>query len=204
MRVSDIIVSIPKERVAVSVEALPGNTSTPPELMPSDTRWLSGVELVAHEERATLRSWLLTPGLLTQRIRAAAGTDFSMSVLREQTTASGHEREIDMRCAGVVWLFAHTSIPAATLSAQPWLGQIGNVALGEALAAHGGCTRADFQYARCSANHWLVHRALQHASLAPQSLWVRRSVITVTGFAFSLYEVFLPAIGERPFMGRLP
>lgn len=132
----------------MSVEALPGNTHTPPELMPSDTRWLSGVELVTHEERAALRSWLLTPGLLTQRIRAAAGTDFSMSVLREQTTASGHEREIDMRCAGVVWLFAHTSIPAPTLSAQ--------------------------------------------------SLWVRRSVITVTGFAFSLYEVFLPAIGERP------
>jgi chorismate-pyruvate lyase len=182
----------------VSVEALPGNAPAPRELMPSDTRWLSGIELVAHEERASLRSWLLTPGLLTQRIRAAAGTDFSMSVLREQTTASGHEREIDMRCAGVVWLFAHTSIPAPTLSAQPWLGQIGNTALGEALAAHGGCTRADFQYVRLGADHWLVHRALQHASLAPQSLWVRRSVITVTGSAFSLYEVFLPAIGERP------
>jgi hypothetical protein len=38
----------------------------------------------------------------------------------------------------------------------------------------------------------------------PQSLWVRRSVITVTGFAFSLYEVFLPAIGERPFPRGLP
>ncbi len=188
----------------MSVEALPGNVPTPPELMPSNTGWLSGLELVAHEERSSLRSWLLTPGLLTQRIRAAAGEDFSMSVLREQTTASGHEREIDMRCAGAVWLFAHTRIPAPTLSAQPWLGQIGNAALGEALAAHGDSKRSDFQYARCSADHWLVHRALQHASLTPQSLWVRRSVITVTGFAFSLYEVFLPAIGERPFPRGLP
>ena len=77
----------------MSVEALPGNAPTPPELMPSNTGWLSGLELVAHEERV---------------------------------------------------------------------------------------------------------------SLTPQSLWVRRSVITVTGFAFSLYEVFLPAIGERPFPRGLP
>ena len=93
MRSSDIILALAKELVAVSVEALPGNVPTSPELMPSNTGWLSGLELVAHEERA---------------------------------------------------------------------------------------------------------------SLTPQSLWVRRSVITVTGFAFSLYEVFLPAIGERPFPRGLP
>ncbi len=182
----------------MSVEVLPENAPTSPEPMPPNTHWLSGIELGSHEARAPLRSWLLTPGLLTQRIRAAAGTDFSMSVLRAQTTPSGHEREIDMRCAGVVWLFAHTRIPAPTLAAQPWLGQIGSTALGEALAAHGGSTRSAFQYAHLGPDHWLVDRALQHASLTPQSLWVRRSVITVSGLAFFLYEVFLPAIGEHP------
>ena len=38
----------------MSVEALPGNVPTSPELMPSNTGWLSGLELVAHEERVSL------------------------------------------------------------------------------------------------------------------------------------------------------
>ena len=43
---------------------------------------------------------------------------------------------------------------------------------------------------------WLVDRALTHAQLAPQALWVRRSDFMVAAAAFALYEIFLPAMGQ--------
>ncbi|MFM7626651.1 MAG: hypothetical protein ACKO7G_09325, partial [Gammaproteobacteria bacterium] len=70
--------------------------------------WLPGSALGCYEGDTALRSWLLTPGLLTQRIREAAGEAYSMRVLYEgpQTTAVGggdalgaapdHLREIEM------------------------------------------------------------------------------------------------------------
>jgi hypothetical protein len=62
--------------------------------------WLQGSALGCYESDAMRRDWLLTPGLLTQRIREAAGPRFAMNVLHEgAASADGtHVREIDMRC----------------------------------------------------------------------------------------------------------
>ena len=171
------------------------DTLAPPT--PAAAMWLPGTALNCYESDATRRSWLLTPGLLTQRIREAAGTEFHMRVLREGRAGDAHVREIEMRCGSTPWLFAHTRIPADTVASQPWLAAIGGITLGEALATRGDLTRSPFHYALLTTEAWVVARATDHAGLAPRALWVRRSDFAVAGAPFALYEVFLPAMGVR-------
>lgn len=162
---------------------------------PASALWLPGTALNCYEGNAGLRSWLMTPGLLTQRIRDAAGAGFGMQVLGEFAVGTEHVREIRMSRGSDLWLFAQTRVPAATLAAQPWLARIGATPLGEALAARSGVTRSEFAYSRLYQDAPVVRRALEVAGLAPQPLWVRRSVFGVEGSPFELFEVFLPDIG---------
>ena len=172
-----------------------GAPAVPPAAM-----WLPGSALGCYEGDPRLRSWLLTPGLLTQRIRAAAGGGYRMRLLVERgTVAGGHLREIAMACGELTWLYARTQVPAATLAAQPWLGRIGEVTLGEALARRGGEQRSDFAFARLLPDTLVVRRALAVAGLPSQPLWVRRSTFRTGAepaapLAFDLFEVFLPGI----------
>jgi chorismate-pyruvate lyase len=172
------------------------STSLPPAV-PAAAMWLPASALNCYVGDHAMRSWLLTPGLLTQRIREAAGDGFAMHCLHEGLLDGEHIREIDMCCDGVVWMFAHTRVPVATLKAQPWLGQIGTRTLGEALADRQNLRREDFRYAQLYPDSWLTERALRHARLAPQPLWVRHSAFNVDGSPFDLYEAFLPTIGRR-------
>lgn len=168
--------------------------------------WLPGSALNCYEGDAALRSWLLTPGLLTQRIRESAGAAYRMRVLHEgpapdSGTAPGaapdHLREIEMRCGGALWLYACTRVPAATLAAQPWLGRVGTRTLGEALGEHDAeLTREPFLYAMLPADHPVVARACALAGSAPCALWVRRSAFRAGAAPFELLEVFLPGIGR--------
>jgi chorismate-pyruvate lyase len=165
---------------------------------PAAALWLPGSALGCYEGDAALRSWLLTPGLLTQRIREAAGKDYSMRVLHEGPTASGdHLREIEMRCGGALWLYARTRVPATTLAAQPWLGRVGARTLGEALGEHDAVLERDpFLFALLAADTPVVARACAVADRAPRALWVRRSLFRAGGAPFELEEVFLPDIGR--------
>lgn len=177
--------------MAVSADS----TSLPPPV-PAAAMWLPGSALNCYVGDAGLRSWLLTPGLLTQRIREAAGDGFAMHCLSEQMIGDEHIREIDMCCGDQIWMFAHTRVPAATLCAHPWLGEIGERTLGEALAGRNNLQRDDFRYAQLQADTWLVARALHHAGLPPQPLWVRHSAFVVDHSSFDLYEAFFSAIGQ--------
>ena len=162
---------------------------------PASALWLPGTALNCYEGNAGLRSWLMTPGLLTQRIRDAAGAGFGMQVLGEFAVGTEHVREIEMSCGAAVWLFAQTRVPAATLAAQPWLARIGATPLGESLAARSAVTRSEFAYSRLYDDAAVVRRAREVAGLSPQPLWVRRSVFGLEGSPFELFEVFLPGIG---------
>lgn len=177
------------DTVALDDEALPAP-------VPSSALWLPASALNCYEGDTLRRSWLLTPGLLTQRIRAAAGPHFGMRLLTERRFGTEHVREIDMRCGETVWLFAHTRVPAATLQAHPWLGEIGDRTLGEALAERVDIERGPHRYAQFGADVWLVARALAHARASTSTLWIRHSGFTVSGARFDLYEVFLPGIGQ--------
>ena len=172
--------------------------------------WLPGSALDCYEGDAALRSWLRTPGLLTQRIREAAGGSYSMRVLHEGAeptsaavddtpgAATDHLREIEMRCGAALWLYARTRVPASTLAAQPWLGRVGARTLGEALGEHDAALERDpFLYAMLPADAPVVARACALAACAPRALWVRRSTFRAGGAPFELDEVFLPDIGRR-------
>ena len=66
--------------MAASVDAsaapIPAAAAAP--AVPESAMWLDARALNCYEGDATRRSWLLTPGLLTQRIREAAGAGFSL------------------------------------------------------------------------------------------------------------------------------
>jgi len=178
--------------MAASVDA----SAAPLAAVPDSAMWLDARALNCYEGDAARRSWLLTPGLLTQRIREAAGTGFSMQVLHEAAVGGEHIREIAMSAAGVPWLFAQTRVPRSTLESQDWLSRIGRQTLGEALATRSDISRAPFRYALLTADAGVVARALQTAALPPQTLWVRHSAFAVGGAPFDLYEVFLPQMGR--------
>ncbi len=163
-----------------------------------DTRnvmWLPGHALNCYAGDPRLRSWLLTPGLLTQRFRDTCGTRFRVRRLPERTIGGQLWREVAMCNGELAWVFARTRFPLTTLAAEPWLAVIGDTPLGEAVAAHGGVTRSEFEYSELGAHHDVVAGALRCAALAPQSLWVRRSEFRVAGNPFHLQEVFLPHVG---------
>ncbi len=166
------------------------------EASTTSTLWLPGSALHCYESSLRLRDWLLTPGLLTERIRSAAGDRFSMRVLCENAHGDEHLREIVMCCELRIWLFAQTRIPSNTLLLHPWLGHIGNNTLGAALAKHSDTTRSDFSYSRLLPDTQIIADALRHSALPSQALWVRRSEFSVARAPFSLYEVFIPTIGE--------
>ncbi|MGE0580893.1 MAG: chorismate lyase [Steroidobacteraceae bacterium] len=157
--------------------------------------WLPAEALDCYEGDAQLRSWLRTPGLLTERVRAASGAAFSLQVLAEGEHDGTHRRAIILGTQDCPWIYAETSIPDATLAQQPWLARMGEVSLGETLAGH-GATRSAFAYARFMPDAPLVARALALTALAAQPLWVRHSEFSVQGAPLTVQEVFLPAVGR--------
>lgn len=164
-----------------------------------DTRhamWLPGHALNCYAGDPLLRSWLLTPGLLTQRLRDSCGARFRVRRLPERAVADERWREVEMCNGDRLWVFARTRFPLSTLAAAPWLANIGDTPLGEAVAEHGGVTRSDFEYSELSAHHDVVACALRRSGLEPRSLWTRRSQFALSGAAFQLQEVFLPDVGR--------
>lgn len=164
-----------------------------PPAVPATTMWLPASALNCYVTDVSLRSWLQTPGLLTERIRAAAGDAFKMQVLHEGLLQGEHVREITMSCAHEPWLFAHTRIPAKTAEAHPWLIAIGRTTLGEALAARTDLHRAAPRYTQLEQS-WLIKRALNACDLISGNLWIRHSAFNLGIYSFDLYEVFMPAI----------
>ena len=183
--------------MAASAEPRILATGSLPAPLPSSVMWLPASALNCYEGDAIHRDWLLTPGLLTQRIRAAAADRFSMHLLNECRYGDEFVREIDMCSDNTVWLFAHTRIPADTAKRHEWLTRIGERTLGEAIADQTALERAPFRFAQAYPDTWLAARALEHARLAPRPLWVRHSAFRIEAAPFDLYEVFMPTIGSR-------
>jgi len=82
--------------MAASAELSTSATDGLPAPLPSSVMWLPASALNCYEGDATHRDWLLTPGLLTQRIRAAATDQFSMRLLNERRCGDEFVREIDI------------------------------------------------------------------------------------------------------------
>lgn len=158
--------------------------------------WLPAHALNCYEGDASVRAWLMTQGLLTERVRAQCGAEFFLRVVHEGPAGSGHLRAIELGTRTTPWIYAETQVPAATLARHPWLGEIGGVSLGEKLAGHDGVTRTDYQFARLTPDAPIVARALARIDAAAQPLWVRRFQFFVEGAPLTVQEVFVLGLGR--------
>jgi chorismate--pyruvate lyase len=159
---------------------------------------------------ARLRPWLIGKGLLTERLRAVCGNRFELRVadcwpgllsashraaLRAEDSA-GLFREVEMSCGDEVWVFGQTVIPDSTLSAHPWLAELGDSALGETLSGLSGVERSAYEYAWLPADNDVSARALRDVEVRPAGLWARRSRIALRSAPMLVHELFLPGMGS--------
>jgi chorismate--pyruvate lyase len=173
------------------------------------TEWLSAERLGEFAVDPRVRPWLIGEGLLTLRLKAAWGEHFGLHLV-EQTTAllcgpsaerlgtgdgAGLQRDVDMRCGAHICVYARTLIPDSTLSAHPWLRELGDRALGETLSGLSGLQRSPYDFAWLPAHDPLAQRALAHADALADGVWARRSTLILSGAPLLVHELFLPAMG---------
>jgi len=176
----------------------------------ASVKWQPAERLGQLAVDAHLRPWLIGKGLLTQRLRAACGSRFALRVadywtgllsashragLRIEDDA-GLFRDVEMFCGDQVWVFGQTVIPDSTLSAHPWLAELGDSALGETLSGLSGLERSAYEYAWLPATDSMAARALCRAEIKPAGLWARRSRIALRSAPMLVHELFLPAMGR--------
>lgn len=157
-----------------------------------------------------LTDWLTYGGLLTRYLRDSLGDEVQLRVLREgDVELRDHDaaflntdrriaraREITLARGGDWLIYALTLIPTDTLQRHPWLSDLGNHSLGEALAEHGGFTRSDFGYRRLESGESICH--CTPPASGHLRLWARRSRFQNEDVSLAVYEVFSPLLFERP------
>jgi chorismate--pyruvate lyase len=169
--------------------------------------WHADASRLAPAPDAVARSWLSEPGLLTDRVRALCPAGYALRVLAEHTATLGDAtrrllravgegifvREIELVCGDERHVFAQTLVPEATLAAQPWLGALGESALGERLART-AAMRGPLEFARLVPGEELFGRATQGLAGIATYLWARRSWFEIGGHRLLVQEVFLPGV----------
>jgi chorismate-pyruvate lyase len=159
---------------------------------------------------AQLRPWLIGKGLLTLRLKAACGERFALALVDQWTglLSASHKsalrtednaglfRDIEMSCGDTVWVFSQTIVPDSTLSAHPWLAELGDSALGETLSGLSGVERSSYEYGWLPTEEAVTARALRHAQIKPAGLWARRARITLRSAPLLTQELFLPSMGR--------
>jgi chorismate--pyruvate lyase len=176
----------------------------------ADPEWLPAERLGQRQVDDGVRPWLIGKGLLTLRLKAAWGERFALRLVA-QTSArltpaqagrlgtrdrKGLFRDVEMRCGERCGVYARSVIPDSTLSAHPWLSELGDCALGETLSDLSGLERSPYEFAWLSAEDPLTRQALKVAAAEAPGLWARRSLLTLRGAPLLVHELFLPAIGQ--------
>jgi len=106
-----------------------------------------------------MRPWLIGKGLLSARMRAACGEKYAAHLvdhgpafwapITRPASRSRFGRAVPRRelaCGGQVWVFAQTVVPDSTLCVHPWLGELGDSAVGEILSDLSGIERSSYEY----------------------------------------------------------
>lgn len=146
-----------------------------------------------------LQGWLTDPGLLTARIRKLCGKRFQLEVLGETTAPDGTMlRRVLLRCEHSPCIYAETVLPAAALEAYPWLRELGDVPLGEALQNRADIDRGEFEFAQVKPAQYSVQfprqLAKQFSAASTESLWARRSPFSIGSSVLTVTEFFLPGV----------
>jgi len=171
----------------------------------SQRGWLSHPFQVPRE----VRHWLSDKGSLTRRLRARCttfgvlpvATGLSRPHLDERALlglrpgAKAYVREVQLICAGVPVVFAHSVLPIRSLRGG-WNGvtRLGSRPLGDALFNNPRISRKPLDYRCLRPAHPLFRRVRHHLPVTATRLWARRSLFCLRGHPLLVTEVFLPAI----------
>ena len=144
-----------------------------------------------------VRALICEAGSLTFALRRMCGErELRLRVIDERPVAShvARVREVVMSCGETPWVFAQTVIPARTLRRNPWLEQMGERPLGDALFNRPDTERAQLRFGYLPGEDPLTVRALAQSGLQPAAgpLWARRSDIHIRSEGLTINEVFLP------------
>jgi len=174
--------------------------------VPADDDWVRLDDCLVRAP-LELHAWLAEPGLLTARVRKACGGATRFTLLRLEpaplqpalarrmgvTDAGCLLREIEFACGGSRWIFAQSVFPDSTIRQHPWLGELGNVALGESLLGRGDVSREPLEYRQLVSGEDLAVAAGLPQGTAP-SVWGRRAVYRISDAPILVQELFLPAL----------
>ncbi len=174
---------------------------------PDPVEWVPAERLGGREVGAVLRPWLIGQGWLTQRLRekfherfeCRAGDPWTGLLSGEEraflgaSDPAGLVREEWLRVDGHDWALCRAVLPDSTLTAHPWLAELGESSLPEMLAQLSGVTRGPYEYARLTADAPLARAALGERTR--EGLWARRTRLRLRGAPLALQELFLPAAG---------
>jgi chorismate--pyruvate lyase len=177
-------------------------------LLPLDL-WIPAVTLLRGVPDR-VEGWLTEAGLLTARVAAESGRPCRLRVLEQRLEFLNGEqqallqvpagtclvREVELCAGDVPWIYAQTLVPDPALELHPWLAELGETPLGEALQPLADVVRGPFEYATLPASHPLATAALRDASEEPDFLWARRRWVAIRGRRILVHEVFLPDLGR--------
>lgn len=155
---------------------------------------------------AAQRDWLLERGSLTERLLGLCDPAcFRVHVCSERAAIAGLDeaaalgvrdglrlkvREVQLRCDGEAWVYAHTLIPVTTFRGRlQRLNFQGGRSLGATLFADPTLRRGPVQIRRTDAGE------IPGAGGAP--VWGRRTLFRAAGLPLLVSEYFLPALFER-------
>lgn len=153
----------------------------------------------------SVEDWLAEPGSLTARVRGRCANEFRFRLLEERQEENAIVfddvapsqvfcREITLGCGDVPLVFARTRIPASTLAAHPWLGELGGKPLGKRLFDEPGYMRGRFRVARLVAGDALYDYVNEKVVPLSAPSWARRARVELTGKPFEICECFLPGL----------
>ncbi|HEX5081491.1 MAG TPA: chorismate lyase [Blastocatellia bacterium] len=175
----------------------------PTELLLSDSLWMSSEDLTEHLIEPSVKAVLQFNGLLTSALGEAYAMPVSVTCLRQLEWAEwaewageqgtlGLRRDVLLKAGDVPVVAASTLMPSSVLAVYPWLANLGDKPLGEALKSHGHFWREPFEFMRIDAG--LI---FQPPPPATTYLWARRFRFTFDSGALLVTEIFFPGVLDR-------
>ncbi|MBO0724036.1 MAG: chorismate lyase [Blastocatellia bacterium] len=145
----------------------------------------------------SIKTALQFNGLLTSALREAYGKPVSVTCLRQSEWADaqgvlGLRRDVLLKAGDVSVVAAATLMPSSVLDERPWLANLGDKPLGEALKNHGHFWRGPFEFMRVEAD--LI---FQPAGPETPFLWARKFRFTLESGDLLVTEIFFPGVLDR-------
>jgi chorismate-pyruvate lyase len=177
----------------------------PTELLLSKNLWMSSEVLTENVIDPSIKEALQFNGLLTSALEDAYARPVSVTCLRQTEWVAewvaeradaqgilGLRRDVLLKAGDVSVVAASTLMPSSVLDVHPWLANLGDKPLGEALKKHGHFWREPFEFMRIDAD--LI---FQPPPPATQFLWARRFRFTFDSGDLLVTEIFFPGVLDR-------